>query len=258
MPESDDDRPVLKTPLPLENNRFLRQQDLLSYEELLRVVRLAVDMGMSRLRLTGGEPLLRRGILDFIRTLSQKARDLGFSIKLNTVAIRGVNDDEFADFARLALNSPFQVRFIEFMPAGDAGSWSSGRFIESDEIMERLAAVGTLTPIAGRDTTGPARLYRLQSGDRCGEIGFISPISHHFCDRCNRLRLTSEGKLRPCLLRSRETDLRALLRSGADDAAVRHAIRETVLNKPGGHELTSVAAVEKKSHCSGKMSKIGG
>ncbi len=238
-----------------------------SYEEMLRVVRFAVCLGMNKLRLTGGEPLVRKGVLDFIDQLSLidgldqvrlttngvlleeyaerlfaggvhyinvsldtlqpekfkyingkehfdkvwagllAAEKIGFKIKLNVVAMKGVNDDEFQDFARLALEHPFHVRFIEFMPVGEKTSWKKGKFIRAEEIMILLAKVGTLTPFRHPHGKGPARMYELESTDgRNGVVGFISPISHHFCDQCNRLRLTSEGKLRSCLLSDDETD----------------------------------------------------
>ena len=303
---------------PIKHGNFLHHDELLTYEELLRVVRIAVGMGMNKLRLTGGEPLVRRGILDFIKELSKidglnqvlvttngvllgeyaedllasgvhqvnvsldtmhrekfkqiSGRDyfdkvweslltverLGFKVKLNAVAMKGINDDEFLDFARLSLEHSFQIRFIEFMPAGDAGSWSQGRFCDSDEIIEKIRTIGSLEPSEKQRSSGPAKLYTFSSGGRKGTLGFISPISHHFCDQCTRLRLTSEGRLRPCLLHDIETDLRVLLRGGVSDDVVRNAIRDAIFNKPKGHQLNTVQDVVEKSHCSGGMSKIGG
>ena len=298
---------------------FLNQTDLLSYEELLRVVRLAVSMGMNKIRLTGGEPLVRKGILDFIGQLAlldgleqvrlttngvllaefaerlyeggirhinvsldtlhpekfkkitggdffarvwkglQVAKDIGFKIKLNVVAMKGVNDDEFEDFGRLALEQPFQVRFIEFMPVGAQNSGQKDQFVRAEEIKSRIAELGVLTPFRKEYGEGPARMFNLQSEDnRIGAVGFISPISHHFCDQCNRLRLTSEGKLRACLLNDSETDLKLLLRGNASDADIIGSIRATILAKPQGHTLQDNSTSPERQSCCGRMSRIGG
>ena len=314
MPEESHDKDT-----QVKTLKFLEHTDLLSYEELLRVVRLAVSMGMNKLRLTGGEPLVRKGVLDFIHQLSLMdgldqvrlttngvlleeyaerlyaesvhhinvsldtlqpkkfkyitgkdhfnkvwagllaAKRIGFKIKLNVVAMKGVNDDEFQDFARLALEQPFQVRFIEFMPVGEKTSWKKGTFIRADEIMKQLAKVGNLIPFRKSHGKGPARMYEVESPDgRKGEVGFISPISHHFCDECNRLRLTSEGKLRSCLLNDDETDLRSLIRGGSSDKELVKSIKMTVLKKPQGHTLQEDLTVEQRTSCCGRMSRIGG
>jgi len=298
---------------PQEGQIKLASDELLSYEEILRVVRIAVSLGIEKVRLTGGEPLVRREVLIFIKALAEipgltdirlttngvllaeyaealhkagisklnisldtlrperfrqitgvdafarvwagisKARELGFSpIKLNVVALKGVNDDEFIDFARLTLTEPLQIRFIEFMPIGASSLWDKGKYISSQEIMERLKPLGPLEPVEAKRMDGPARIYRFAGA--AGSVGFISPISHHFCDRCNRLRLTSEGRLRSCLLSDQETDLRKSLRSGATDEEVRGLIVAAILNKPKGHTISS----EGGGSCHGQMSRIGG
>ncbi len=314
MPRTDENKDS-----HLKTGKFIPHSELLTYEELLRIVTLAVAMGMNKLRLTGGEPLVRKGVMDFIHRLSgidgldeirlttngvllakyckrlaaegvkhinvsldtlladkfkkitgkdlfsqvwtglMRAKELGFSVKLNVVAMKGINDDEFRNFADLALEQPFQVRFIEFMPVGEKNSWQRNQFIKAEEIKKTIAEAGELTPIKGGHGDGPARVFNLESkGGRKGSIGFISPISHHFCDRCNRLRLTSEGKLRSCLLHDRESDLKDLLRSGADDQAVVARIRETILNKPQGHNLQDDLDGGRRLSCAGRMSRIGG
>lgn len=297
-----------------EGLQVLQHEDLLSYEELLRIVELAVGMGMNKIRLTGGEPLVRRGVMDFIASLSQivgldeirlttngvllhekaeglydagirklnisldtmrperfkkitgadlfhqvwkgieTAGRLGFDVKLNVVAMKGVNDDEFVDFARLAVEKPYQVRFIEFMPVGNQSTWNEASYISSSDLKKLIATLGTLEPLPGCRMDGPARVYSLttESGLK-GKIGFISPISHHFCDTCNRLRLTSAGRLRACLLHDREADLKTLLRKGATDDEIRRLIKQTILDKPKGHTLA-----EEQVKCSGQMSRIGG
>lgn len=298
---------------PQEGRVKLANEELLRYEEILRVVRIAVSLGIEKVRLTGGEPLVRRDVLSFIKGLAEipgltdirlttngvllaehaealqmaginklnisldtlrperfrqitgvdafakvwdgisKARELGFSpIKLNVVALKGVNDDEFIDFARLTLTEPLQIRFIEFMPIGASGMWDKGKYISSAEIMELLKPLGALEPVPARRMDGPARIYRFP--EAVGSVGFISPISHHFCDRCNRLRLTSEGRLRSCLLSDQETDLKQRLRSGATDEEIRDLIVATILNKPKGHTILPDGG----GSCHGQMSRIGG
>ena len=314
MPEEDQDRDG-----QVKTGKFLQHSDLLSYEELLRVVRLAVSLGMNKLRLTGGEPLVRRGILDFIRqlfllkgltevrlttngvllaeyaerlysagvrhlnvsldTLQREkftkitgrdhfsnvwnglleAKRLGFKIKINVVAMRGVNDIEFVDFAHMAVEQPFQVRFIEFMPVGEKSTWQKEQFISSEEIKALLSQIGTLTHFQKRHGEGPARMYELQTpAGQKGTVGFISPISHHFCDQCNRLRLTSEGNLRACLLSDRETNLKTLLRGGASDEELIASIRQTIMDKPQGHALHKEFELPERQSCSKQMSRIGG
>jgi GTP 3',8-cyclase len=303
----------------LKSVEILRHHDLLTYEELLRFVTVAVSMGMVKVRLTGGEPLIRRGVLDFIRNLSiingleqirlttngvllqemaealyqagirhlnisldslraerfaritgrdlfqsvwrgiETARDLGFHVKLNVVAMRGVNSDEFRDFTELALSEPIQIRFIEFMPVGEKSGWDRERFIPAGDIQSIISQFSQLTPMEGQRTEGPARVFRVtDSAGRKGSIGFISPISHHFCDSCNRLRLTSEGRLRPCLLSDRETDIREILRNGCTDDDLREAIRLTIMNKQKGHTLREGLEGTTQPPCHVGMSRIGG
>ena len=298
---------------PQEGRIKLANEELLRYEEILRVVRLAVSLGIEKVRLTGGEPLVRREVLSFIQELAQipglndirlttngvlladhaealkkagisklnisldtliperfrqitgvdafarvwagisKARELGFSpLKLNVVALKGINDDEFIDFARLTLAEPLQIRFIEFMPIGASALCDKGRYISSQGIMDLLKPLGPLEPVSAKRMDGPARIYRLAGA--VGSLGFISPISHHFCDRCNRLRLTSEGRLRSCLLSDQEIDLRESLRSGASDEEIRALIIAAILNKPKGHTI----AMDGTGDCHGQMSRIGG
>ncbi len=295
----------------------LAHDELLTYEELLRVVRVAVEMGISKLRLTGGEPLVRRDIMRFIRRLAdidrlddirittngvllerfakglveagvtkvnisldslrperfaritgvdcfdrvwqgiEAALAAGFSpVKLNMVVMRGINDDELEDFAELSRSTPLQVRFIEFMPIGSSSSWSRDTYMATDEIMARVSGAGELIPLQRGRADGPARVFRL-AGDAAGSLGFISPISHHFCDRCNRLRLTSEGMLRSCLLHDEETDLRSVLRSGGSDEMIRETLLTAIRNKPRGHQMEGRLR-EHGGDCHGRMSRIGG
>jgi cyclic pyranopterin phosphate synthase len=157
------------------------------------------------------------------------------------------------------------------MPIGNKENWDKSRFISAGELQTLISTLGTLEPlgqgrpsVAGSTSSaprleGPARVYRLTTPDgQTGKVGFISPISHHFCDQCNRLRLTSEGRLRACLLHNHETDLKALLRQGGTDSEIQEAIRETILNKPKGHTMQNDQTASGLTHCVGQMSQIGG
>ncbi len=291
----------------------LLTSELLTYEELLRVISLAVSSGIKKVRLTGGEPLVRRDIKYFIKQLAnisgledirlttngvllskyaetllqagikkinisldtlkkdkfeyitgsdsfeevwqgiEQTHSLGFApIKINMVVLKGINDDEIEDFAKLSLTRPYQMRFIEFMPVGKLSPWEQARYMATTEIKKRLSKLGELMPVQQNIKDGPARIYKLKGGQ--GTIGFISPISSHFCDRCNRLRLTSEGKLRSCLLHDYEVDLKGVLRGGGSDDDVKKALVQTVLNKRKGHELNK----SQHKNCHGRMSRIGG
>lgn len=299
----------------------LTHNDLLSYEELLRVVRVAVSLGISKLRLTGGEPLVRKNIMLFIDQLAkidnlndirittngvllekfaeplmaaglkkinisldtlqpkrfahitgvdcfdrvwrgiEQAQAVGFtSIKLNTVVMRGINDDELEDFIRMSQETAMQIRFIEFMPIGSSSPWAKEVYISSDEIMERINRLsdrlGELIPVSRDRADGPATMFRAGQGAK-GKIGFISPISHRFCERCNRLRLTSEGMLRSCLLDDRETDLRSILRQGGSEQDIQQALVTAVRNKPKGHQMEERLR-NQGENCHGRMSRIGG
>ncbi|WP_417914070.1 GTP 3',8-cyclase MoaA [Candidatus Electronema sp. JM] len=295
----------------------LAHDALLTYEELLRVVRAAVSLGMTKLRLTGGEPLVRKGIMGFVERLGEidglrdirittngvlleqyaeglkaagiskinisldslkperfaaitgadsfaqvwrgieKAQAVGFApVKLNMVVMRGVNDDELEEFARLSRDTSLHVRFIEFMPVGSQSRWNRDTYLCSDKIKERISHLGELIPVPRSETDGPASMFRLGENAK-GKIGFISPISHHFCDRCNRLRLTSEGRLRACLLHDAETDLRAVLRRGCSDEDICETLLAAVRSKPQGHRMEERLR-EQEGGCHGRMSRIGG
>jgi len=268
--------------------------EVLTYEEILRTVRIAVQGGIRKVRLTGGEPLVRKGIIEFVRSLTEihgleqvamttngvllyefaedlracgvkrlnisldslnpekfehitrrdafhkvmrgieLAEKLGFSpIKINVVAVRGLNDDEILDFARLSLERPYHVRFIEFMPMGESNHWSSERFISTAEIQDRITAIGPLRPMDHRLLDGPAERFVLEGSK--GEIGFIGALSHHFCSQCNRLRLTAAGGLRGCLFSDDEVDLRSALRGGATDEYIMDLFERAIASKPEGH-----------------------
>ncbi len=295
----------------------LGREELLTYEELLRIVRVAVEMGISKLRLTGGEPLVRNNIMDFIHQLGEidglddvrittngvllerygqglfdagvtkvnvsldtlqpdrfaditgvdcfervwrgieTALAVGFSpVKLNMVVMRHINDDELPAFAELSRKMPLQVRFIEFMPIGTSTRWTRDTYMSTDEIKARFSTLGELIPQEKQQADGPASVFKL-GADAVGSLGFISPISHHFCDRCNRLRLTSEGRLRSCLLHDEETDLKSVIRGGCSDADIRETLLTAIRNKPKGHQMAD-RLKEDGADCHGRMSRIGG
>lgn len=300
---------------PLTDEAKLARLELLSFEEILRVVRVAAGLGIVKVRLTGGEPLVRAGVLPFVRELAaipgiteirlttngvllaamaaelyqagvrklnisldslkrqrfaeitggdcfervwagiEEAQRIGFApIKINVVVMRGINDDEIIDFARLALTLPFHIRFIEFMPIGATSVWSESRYLPASEIKARIeSSFGPLAPVTSHKLDGPARLFTMPGAS--GTIGLISPLSEHFCDTCNRLRLTSAGKLRSCLLTDRETDIKPVLRSGGSDQELEELILATIREKPKGHTLAEAGVI---GSCHGQMSRIGG
>jgi len=300
--------------MPEEGVPALGHGEVLSYEEVLRVVRVAAAGGIKKIRLTGGEPLVRKGVAGLINQIAavpgiedlslttngallgamaeelkeagltrinvsldsldparfreltrggdlrtvldgiEKAQALGFSpIKINVVSIRGINEDEAAGFARLTLDKPWHVRFIEFMPIGARAMWDETRVVPTSETMGKItAAFGELKPVKGSIKDGPAKMYALPGA--AGLLGFISPLTNHFCSYCNRLRLTADGKLRPCLFSENEIDLKTPMRTGCEDAELARLIGVAIGEKPDGHRMAD--GIKKKY--SRTMSKIGG
>jgi len=284
----------------------------LRYEEFLRIVRIAIKLGINKVRLTGGELLVRKGIQEFIPMLTalnglddvslttngvylkdhldmlkaagikrinvsidsldrakfkritrfdyltrvwegiEKARDMGFRpIKLNVVMMKGINDNEVLDFGRLAIEQPYYLRFIECMPVGLQAN--SLAFIPNSDIEKDLVnEFGPLIPVSSGQNDGPATRYRFDGGK--GEIGFISPISHSFCQDCNRLRLTANGLLLPCLLSDREVDIKDPLRRGCLDEELIEVFLEAVKSKPKCHPLS----LDNHQKVYRKMCSIGG
>ena len=288
--------------------------DILSYEEIVRVVRAAADLGINKIRLTGGEPLVRLGVVDLVAMIAgvpgiddismttnatllaryaaelkraglhrvnvsldtlrpdrfQQISRLGEledvlagidaaarvglqPIKLNFVVMRGVNDDEIVDFARLTLTQSWHVRFIEVMPVGATAGLAKMEHMPVSEVRQRIEQnLGTLSPAdKGERANGPALYYRLEQA--AGTIGFISAVSEHFCFNCNRLRLTADGKLRPCLLSDQEIGLREALRRGAESEELQVFLRTAIERKPAGHHLA-----ENMVPSARQMSQIGG
>jgi cyclic pyranopterin phosphate synthase len=271
-----------------------------------------MKLGISKIRVTGGEPLVRKGVYDFLGELSridgladlslttnavalkenlkkiksagikrinisldtlkpekfaqitgmdlfdqvwkgiQGALEMGFHpIKINVVALSGVNDDELADMARLSFDYPFHIRFIEYMPIGES-QMGNGPLLLAPEIKKRISLLGNLIPVRNSANDGPAQRYRFEGA--LGEIGFIHALSHHFCDRCNRLRLTARGRLRPCLLSDYHEDMKGPLRSGCSDNQLAEIFFKAVRHKPSDHNLS----LQNPPRVCGQMHSIGG
>lgn len=286
--------------------------EILSYEEMELILREAVPLGLTRVRLTGGEPLVRRGVTEFVRRVCsipgiedvslttngilldemagelyragirrlnisldtlkperyreltrggdlhdvqrgiEKAIDLGFSpVKLNVVLIRGINDDETDDFVELCVKKPVHVRFIELMPLGEADRLAPTGWVSVLSVLDYVRSRFTLFPVevAGN---GPARSYRGLGWK--GTIGFISAMSLHFCDSCNRIRLTSDGKLNPCLASSLEFSVKEAVRSAFSREKVRRVLLEAIAAKPLGHRM----ADGRRTGSERMMSRLGG
>ncbi len=296
-----------------EHMAFRHPAELLTDDELFRLIPLFARLGFRKIRFTGGEPTLRRGLVDLVRHTTKQAgirqvglttngllldqlaqpladagltsvnvsldtldptrfreltrwgnvRDVleglaaaetaGLRVKLNAVPIRGVNDTAAAvALARLTLQHDWQVRFIEVMPFANNAGFQTGHIVREAELCARLeAALGPLEPLHEGKLDGEARMFRLP-GAR-GAIGFISPVSSPFCAACNRVRLTADGRLRLCLLRDDEGDVRELLRSGATDGELETALHAAIHRKPWGHELARDLIPASRG-----MSEIGG
>jgi cyclic pyranopterin phosphate synthase len=182
----------------------------------------------------------------------EMALEMGFHpIKLNIVALNGTNDDELTDMARLSFDYPLHIRFIEYMPIGES-QIGNGPLLLAPEIKKRISVLGSLIPVTNAIDDGPAQRYHFEGA--AGEIGFIHALSHHFCDRCNRLRLTARGRLRPCLLSDHHEDVKAVMRSGGTDEELMEVFFKAVRHKPSDHNL----AIQNPTRICGQMSSIGG
>lgn len=290
----------------------LAHEEILSFEEILRLARIAVSSGIQKIRITGGEPLARRGVGPFLMELGRTpglqrlalttnavllhdllpdllaagvdqlnismdtlkretfqkitgrdrfceawkgiraAQKTGtFTIKLNAVALRGVNDMEIADLAALSLQENISVRFIEEMPIGRHHLQDRPPML-IPEIREKVMAIGPLLPVESSPLDGPAERFRIKGA--AGEVGFISALSRHFCGRCNRLRLTSDGRLRACLLSDQATDIKTPMRNGASDDALAELFTQTVMQKGQEHHFRP----ESTDQVETAMQRIGG
>ncbi len=295
---------------PVHGLNLIPHSEILSYEEILAVVEAGLNLGINKVRVTGGEPLMRRGLIGFIEKLArlegisevalttngvnlgQMAHELkaaglsrinisldslkrqafaritgldaldsvlegikiaqqaGFEpIKINTVVIGGSNEDQVEDFARLTIDKPLEVRFIEFMPVGDKISWNPGRVISAAWVRERIErSFGPLKPLQGRKPQdGPAIRFSIEGAK--GTIGFINAMSGHTCADCNRLRLTADGHIRPCLFSDLEFDVKNLLRQVADREQIVALLEQAIAKKPASRTAAP---------CRRPMSAIGG
>jgi cyclic pyranopterin phosphate synthase len=282
--------------MPADGLPWLERRELLTFEEIARLVARFAAMGVTDVRLTGGEPLVRRdfsvlagmlartegveelslttngyllardapklveaGINRFNVSLDSLSRDRFFQltrrdslpqvlaglerladfpqahpIKVNAVAMRGFTEAEVLPFARFARETPYQVRFIEFMPLDADRQWSPEAVLTGEEIRAAIDAVYPLGP-PRREPHATAKVYEFADG--VGELGFISPVSEPFCGDCNRIRVTAEGGLRTCLFSVHETDLRGPVREGASDAELDRVIRDAVWRKELKHRV---------------------
>ncbi|MBV8066918.1 MAG: GTP 3',8-cyclase MoaA [Candidatus Eremiobacteraeota bacterium] len=275
---------------------WLRRDEILSYEEIVEIVHAAASVGVRTVRLTGGEPLVRRNLMRLVEAIAgvpgiedialstngllleeqlaglvaaglrrinlsldtlreerfaEIARRPGLGtvlraidaaiaaglapLKINCVVMRGKNDDEVADFAQLTRERPVFVRFIEVMPVHENVGLQRDTYVASDEILERISAIGELLPVGGPRGNGPARYFAFS--DALGAVGVITPLSHDYCERCNRVRLTADGRLRLCLFGDHALDLRSPLRSGATTEELANLLRSAMLIKPERHHL---------------------
>jgi cyclic pyranopterin phosphate synthase len=283
---------------------------ILPYEDLFRLARESVTLGISKIRVTGGEPLVRPGVIEFLERLAaieptpelvlttngillkklagplrkagvkrlnisldslrpevfkkitaggelqrvldgiDAAQEAGFPPpQINVVLLRGTNEGEVADFARLAADRRLSVRFIEYMPVSGDPKWRS-LYVANDEVIAALERDHQLTPIESMDGAGPARYFQLDGGE--AKLGFISPISHHFCASCNRIRISADGHARGCLMSNETTDLVPYLARG--DEAIREVLAAIIRKKPLRHD----APESVMAHGWVPMSAIGG
>lgn len=299
--------------MPKEGIRHLEHKEVLSLEEFVRIAGILSELGIKRVRLTGGEPLVKKGLTDLVRMLHHispgldicmttngsllsgcahglkiaglrsvnvsldtldpvtfktitgsddlksvldgigSAVDEGFEVRLNSVILRGINEDDVIPLTEYASKTGVDLRFIELMPIG-CGVRFEG--IPSDELVKILEDRYGISQEVDSDSIGTGRgpaVYRRFAGYP-GRIGFISPLSHGFCERCNRIRLTSAGFLKLCLEHPDGIDLKSSLRSGAGDDEIKEMIRQAILRKPAAHRFAAGGSAEDDR----KMFQIGG
>jgi cyclic pyranopterin phosphate synthase len=300
--------------IPGEDIEWLPRAELLTLEEISRLARVAVDCGVRKIRITGGEPLLRRNLESLIRDLSaieglesvaltSNATTLARSaaglveaglrrinisldslrretffqlakrdrleqvlagidaaeaagmrpIRINTVPIRGVNDDEVLAFVEMARERGFECRFIEFMPLEAGQTWGRERLVPGAELRERIGAVYPIVPDTGIEPSQPSRDYRFADGAP-GKVGFIDAVTQPFCRQCNRIRLTADGRIRTCLFSLDEIDLIGPMRAGADDEGIARIFHEAAARKEKKHHISDGLFVKPGR----TMSAIGG
>jgi len=288
--------------MPETGVQFVPRAEILDFEEIERFARIAVGLGIRKIRLTGGEPLLRRDLPVLVRRLAaipditdlalttngvlldqfaeplfeaglrrinvhldtldrerfvriarrddldrvlaglERARHIGFRVKLNAVAIRNLVEPDVVPLARYARERGFEVRYIEFMPLDSQDLWDREKVLTADEIVATLSReISPLIAVPDPDSRAPATQYSFADGG--GTVGFIASVSRPFCLNCNRIRLTADGKLRYCLFAIEEDDVRALMRSGAGDGDIAALIRRNLAGKWEGHEINTARFV---------------
>lgn len=291
--------------MPEEGIKKKAHEDILSLEEIENIARAAVDIGIRKIRLTGGEPLVRKGILKLVKNLAQikgledlcittngtllgkyaqelreaglqrinisldslnkdkyksitrggslaevfegiaAAKAAGFApIKMNVVLIKGFNDEEINDFVKLTFDEKIEVRFIELMPLGEVHRWDSARYVSNEEVLRQ---VPELIPLPENNHGGVGKMYKLSEGK--GLIGLISPISSHFCGECNRIRVTSDGKIKPCLHSNAEINIK-----NANKEELKELLRRGINAKPKTHAVKQEDFIPVKRN----MNEIGG
>ncbi|MBI4744747.1 MAG: GTP 3',8-cyclase MoaA [Actinobacteria bacterium] len=296
--------------MPPEGVKSKKPEEILRYEEIEFIARCAAKIGVSKVRLTGGEPLVRKGIVDLVKSLSEIPgfKDISLTtngiflaelapylskagltrvnisldsvdpeayknltrggdvnlvlkgikaafdcnlipVKINVVAMKGISDD-LKHFVKLTYEYPVHIRFIEYMPVGADSTWSKNTFISYKEIMKKLLSFGKLDAAESPVGAGPAVYYKFPKA--LGTIGFISPITNHFCTKCNRIRVTADGKLKTCLFSEREIDLIKRIREGATEDEICEVIKTALRDKPEGHKLAENKRISRG------MSQIGG
>jgi cyclic pyranopterin phosphate synthase len=296
--------------MPAEGVPLVSHSEILTYEEISSIARVAAEIGISKVRISGGEPLVRLGLANLIGMLSQiegiddlslttngtllekqaaELKKAGLKrvnisldtlkrdryqeitgcdklpevlrgieaahraklepVKINIVAMRGINDVELVDFALKSVDEGWHVRFIELMPL--VNEEINKYYIPAQVIWNNLTSVGKLEPCLSPMGDGPARYYRFP--DANGTIGFITPVSEHFCFKCNRLRLTADGRLLPCLLSDKEIDLRPAIRKGASPQEIKRLMLDAIAAKPKGHQLAQGSVTQTRL-----MTQIGG
>ena len=282
--------------MPADNVEFMDRSNLLSFEEIQRVAQIVSRMGINRLRLTGGEPLMRKNLPVLIKMLNEvdgiddiamttnayflkdqaqslkdaglkrlnvsldaldpkkfrdvnrrdclqsvldgldTARKVGFkSIKINAVAVRNFSESEIMSLIEMGRSDGFEIRFIEFMPLDSDKVWERDKVLFGHEIVNMIKENYELVPIDNSLEIGPASEYNFADGK--GKIGIITAVSNPFCDHCNRIRMTADGKLRTCLFSTEETNLKELIRSGATDKTIIETLKQAVLVKEPGHKI---------------------
>jgi len=300
--------------MPDEGVPWLKRSELLTYEEICRIVRVMAELGLRKVRFTGGEPLVRSDLPELVKKISviegiddislstnavlldkyavklkkagiqrvnisldtldaekflkislrhtledvlngiKAAEDVGMKpIKINMVVMKGVNDDELAEFASLTLTKDYTIRFIEMMPLKEKLDRQEISYLSTEKIKKAISGVGELIPLERDISGGPARNYKIKGAK--GKLGFISPLSHTFCADCNRMRLTATGGLKLCLFNEPELNFRDPMRNGATDDDLKLMIRDALIIKPLEHNL-EVGKAGFESYTA--MSQIGG